>query len=423
MGLLDVIFPNRNKNLQAVEGYFQTLTAYNPVFTSFEGGVYEVMQTRAAIHAFALHCSKLKPEIVGSRNERLARILQHKPNPYMNTAQFLYRVATIYAATNNVFIAPIYGADYETIIGYYPLSPDRVEIVHVHQKPYLRYTFANGQKAAVELERAGIMTQMQYKSDFFGESNAEIIDPTLQMIHMQNEGIVNAVKNGAALRFIARLAQTFKPSTLAEERKSLRESNLSADNNGGFLLIDGKYSDVKQIDSKPFIVDAEQMALINANIFNYFGTNEDILQNKFNEERANAFYEGKIEPFAVNLGLTMTNMTFTDHAISFGNEIMFSANRLQYASTSAKLQVSQQLFDRGILSQNDVCDIWQLPHIEGGDRRFIRGEYRDNDEEKQPTPPAVLQEPTTPPAAPNDPVDQTNGSAGEPPDDASENRA
>ena len=223
MGLLDVIFPNRNKNLQAVEGYFQTLTAYNPVFTSFEGGVYEVMQTRAAIHAFALHCSKLKPEIVGSRNERLARILQHKPNPYMNTAQFLYRVATIYAATNNVFIAPIYGADYETIIGYYPLSPDRVEIVHVHQKPYLRYTFANGQKAAVELERAGIMTQMQYKSDFFGESNAEIIDPTLQMIHMQNEGIVNAVKNGAALRFIARLAQTFKPSTCRRTEKPTRK--------------------------------------------------------------------------------------------------------------------------------------------------------------------------------------------------------
>lgn len=75
------------------------------------------------------------------------------------------------------------------------------------------------------------------------------------------------------------------------------------------------------------------MRLINENVYNYFGVNEAILQNKFNEEQFNAWYEGKLEPFIVQLGLALTNMTFTDHEIAFGNEIMFSANRLQYAST------------------------------------------------------------------------------------------
>ena len=154
---------------------------------------------------------------------------------------------------------------------------------------------------------------------------------------------------------------------------------------------------MRQIDSKSFVVDAEQMRLINENVYNYFGVNEAILQNKFNEEQFNAWYEGKFEPFIVQLGLALTNMTFTDHEIAFGNEIMFSANRLQYASTNSKLLVSQQLFDRGILSQNDVCDIWQLPHIEGGDKRYIRGEYKPNGA-KDDTP-ASMQEP---------PADQDN---------------
>lgn len=408
MGLLEKIFPRR-ADADKVEGYFKTLTAYNPVFTTFEGGVYEVMQTRAAIHAFATHISKLKPEIVGSRNEKLARILSHRPNPYMNTSQFLYRVATIYAATNNAFIVPLYGPDYQTITGYYPLCPDRVEIVQVQGKPYLRYTFANGQRAAVELENAGILTQMQFKNDFFGDSNAGVIDPTLQMIDIQNQGIIQAIKNGASLRFIAKLAQTLKDSTIREERARLREENLAADNTGGIFLVDAKYSDVKQIDSKAFIVDAEQMKIINENVYNYFGVNEWILQNKFNEEQFNAWYEGKLEPFIVQLGLALTNMTFSDHEIAFGNEIMFSANRLQYASTSAKLQVSQQLFDRGILSQNDVCDIWQLPHIEGGDKRYIRGEYKDNgstDDNPAPVPEPEPAEPEPTPPAPDD--DQGN---------------
>ena len=402
MGLLEKLFPRR-KDADKIEGYFKTLTAYNPVFTTFEGGVYEVMQTRAAIHAFATHISNLKPEIVGSRNEKLARILSHRPNPYMNTSQFLYRTATIYAATNNAFIVPLYGPDYQTIEGYYPLCPDRVEIVQVQGKPYLRYTFANGQRAAIELENAGILTQMQFKNDFFGDSNAGVLDPTLQLIDIQNQGIVQAVKNGASVRFLAKLAQTLKDTTIREERARLREENLAAENSGGVFLVDAKYSDVKQIDSKSFVVDAEQMKIINDNVYNYFGVNEWILQNKFNEEQFNAWYEGKLEPFIVQLGLALTNMTFSDHEIAFGNEIMFSANRLQYASTSAKLQVSQQLFDRGILSQNDVCDIWQLPHIADGDKRYIRGEYKNNSDEDDKHAPAPEPEPpapeTTPPEA------------------------
>ena len=40
-----------------------------------------------------------------------------------------------------------------------------------------------------------------------------------------------------------------------------------------------------------------------------------------------------------------------------------------------KLQVSSQMFDRGILSTNDVMDIWNLPHVPDGDKRYIRKEY------------------------------------------------
>ena len=37
------------------------------------------------------------------------------------------------------------------------------------------------------------MTQFQYTDDFFGESNAAL-RPTMQLIHTQNQGIINGVK-------------------------------------------------------------------------------------------------------------------------------------------------------------------------------------------------------------------------------------
>ena len=60
-----------------------------------------------------------------------------------------------------------------------------------------------------------------------------------------------------------------------------------------------------------------------------------------------------------------------------GNKVMATANRLQYLSNQDKLNVSSQMLDRGIMSINDVREIWNLPPVEDGDRRIIRGEYYD----------------------------------------------
>ena len=59
---------------------------------------------------------------------------------------------------------------------------------------------------------------------------------------------------------------------------------------------------------------------------------------------------------------------------------MATANRLQYMSNQDKLNVSSQLLDRGILTINDVREIWNLSPVEGGDSRIIRGEYYNADE-------------------------------------------
>lgn len=352
------------------------MNAYTPSFNTYSGGLYEMDLTRAAIHAFATQCSKLKPEMQGRARKNLERQLQFRPNPYMDTSKFLYRIATILSVNNTAFIIPLYADDYETITGYYPIVPSRAEIVQVNGEPWLRYTFANGEKAAIELSRVGIMTQHQYKDDFFGESNAAM-NPTLELMDLQNQGMQDAIQQSAYIRFMAKLGNTLRPEDITKERNRFSADNLSADNKSGVIMFDNKYSDVQQVNAKPYVVDADQMKLIQNNVFNYFGVNEDILQNKFDENKWNAFYEGKIETFATQLSLVMSNMTYTQNELSYGNAIIFTANRMQYASNTTKLQVSTQLFDRGILSTNDVMDIWNLPHVEDGDKRYIRLEYTD----------------------------------------------
>lgn len=377
MGVFETIFKKPKNNL-VPDGYFKMLSGYTPVFTNAPESVYEMELTRAAIHSFAAFCSKLKPEVSGSAGKRFERMLQFKPNPFMDTTKFIYRIATILSVNNTAFIVPIED-EFGGIVGFYPLLPQNCEVLDVGGVPYLRYTFSNGQRAAIEYDRVGVLTQFQYNDDFFGETNAAL-RPTMQLIHTQNQGIINGVKNSASIRFLAKIANMLAPEDITKERKRFTEDNLSADNQSGMIIYDSKFSELKQVDSKPFTVNALQMQQINENVFNYFGTSAEILQNKYNEDQWNAYYEGKVEPFALQLSLVMSNMAFSAREIACGNAITFTANRLQYASNQTKLNISTQLFDRGLLNRNGVMDIWNMAHVEGGEKYYIRKEYTEVDQ-------------------------------------------
>ena len=378
MGLFDIIFGNRPK-ARGIETTFKMLNGYSPRFTTWNGELYENELIRAAIHARATHISKLKVETEGAARPGLQNKLKHGPNQFQTWSQFMYRLSTLLDIYNTAFIIPIYD-QYGEPSGVFAPLPEKCEVVQYGKVPYLRYEFKNHEKAAVEMDFCGVMTKFQHKSDFFGESNHALF-PTMDLIHIQNQGIEEGVKSAASYRFMAKVNNFTKAEDLAKERKRFTEENFAREaQGGGLLLFPNTYSDIKQVEVKPWVVDADQMKQIKDNVFEYFGMNEDVLTNKAFGDSWSAFYEGAIEPFAIQFSEVMTKMLFTFREQSQGNLVMATANRLQYMSNTDKLNVSAQLLDRGILSINDVRDIWNLPPVEGGDSRIIRGEYYNADE-------------------------------------------
>ncbi len=377
MGLLSNL-RRKGKIEQAVNEYFQLMNGYVPRFTTFEGGIYEMELTRAAVNSFATHVCKLRPQVKGKGNENIERVLQFRPNSLMDTKKYLYRLATVLTVDNTAFVVPLYDNRMANIVGFYPLDTSKVNITSANGVKYLIYDFGLGNRAAIELDRTGIMTQFQYHDELFGESNKPM-KPTMDMIHANNQGIIEGVKNAAAIRFMGKLAQVLKPADIDAERERFIASNLTSKNSNGILLFDQKYEEVKQVTSEPFVVDDKQMGQIKDNVFSYFGTNENIMQNKFTSDEWNAYYEGKIEPFAIEAGLIHTNMLFGDLEIAQGNEVIFSANRLQYMSNKEQLEMITSLFDRGFLSQNEGREILNMAPIEDGDKYYIRKEYCTKD--------------------------------------------
>lgn len=382
MGLFSWLFGNKPEPKGDYEGTFRMLDGYVPRFTSFSGGMYESELVRSAINAIATHISKLNVETRGAAKPTLQNKLKHGPNQFQTWSQFLARAATIFYTNNTLFITPVWD-EYGQISGVYTPLPYNCEVVQYEGVPYLRYTFGWGESAAVEMAYCGIMTRMQYRSDFFGESNRALF-PTMDLIHIQNQGIEEGVRSAASYRFMAKVTNFTKPEDLAKERQRFTAENLARDSKGGgILLFPNTYSDIKQVETKPWVVDAEQMAIIKSNVFEYFGVNEDILQNKFDSETWAAFYEGCVEPYAVQFSEVMTRMLFTFREQTEGNLVMATSNRLQYMSNADKLAVSAQMADRGLLTRNEIREIWNLPPLPEpyGSQLPIRGEYYNVNEE------------------------------------------
>ena len=381
-GLLEGIFgPRKPKDLTQVDGFFKTLTAYTPVFQNWGGKLYESELIRASIDAIARHASKLVIDVQGTANQKLRTRLKGGPNAWMTYSQFLYRLTTIREMQNNAFIAPVLGEDPDEIQGYFPILPSRTTLLDVDGQPWYEYWFLNGQRGYIEADRVGILNKFQYEDDIFGDDN-RALGATMDLINMQQQGIKEGIKNSATFRFMARLSNFVKPEDLKKERERFNRENLQGES-GGILLMPNQYVDAKQIDQKPFIVDADQMKLIQESVFNYFGVNMDILQNKAVGDSWAAFYDGKLEPLAVSLSEALTKMTFSRREISMGNLVTVTSNRLQYASTKEKLDVSAQMADRGIMNRNEIREIWGLPPIEGGDTFLVRGEYKDPDKDEE----------------------------------------
>lgn len=381
MGLFDWLFPKEEPVKLKNTEQFKLLTAYEPIFHDHIGSVYESALVRSAIEAKARHISKLKVELQGEAQPNLKARIKHKPNDWMTYPQFLARCSTILDCTNNLFIVPVQNEYLETI-GFFPVLPERVSLVEDKKgKLWLKYKFVNNQTGIVEFDRCAYLNKHQFKSDFYGESN-HALSSTMDLIAINEQGIEEAVKNSASYRFMARVSNFTAPEDLAEERMRFSRENLKAENgNGGLLLFPNTYTDIKQLEASPYTPDEKQMQMIKDNVFDYFGINEDVIQGKADSDQLDAFFNSAIEPFAIALSEALSKAIYTERERSFGNHVYVNANRLQYMSQTAKVTVARDLGDRGILTINEIRELFNYAPLPNGDVAYIRGEYKPIEEE------------------------------------------
>ena len=359
------------------------LSGYTPIFTPWQGKPYAADVVRAAVDAIARNAAKLRAKHirrvdgkiipVGGQIERLLTV---RPNPNMNAYDFLYRLITTLMIDNNAWAYPVW--DGFNLVAIWPINCTMAEFLEDDSKSiYVRFRFSGGDNVVLPYSEVIHLRRHYYNNDLIGEKN-DPINSVLSAIHTTNEGLAQAVKTSAHIRGILKFQGMLKPEDIKENRDRFVSEYLTMQNTGGIAALDSK-AEYIPVDIEPKMVNAAQMKELRDAVFRYFGVNENIIMGNYTEDQWTAFYESTIEPLAVQMSLEFTTKLFSDREIGHGNEIIFEANRLQYASVSTKLGLVQ-LVDRGIMTPNQLAEVFNLPPVPGGDIPIRRLDTRPVDE-------------------------------------------
>lgn len=367
---------------------FQMMSGFSPTFSAFGSNAYASDVVRSTIHAIASNGAKLKPRHIRRlegniklQNSTLEKQLSVRPNPIMNAYDFYYKVITQLYLRNNSFI--LIHTNKMGVTGFFPLTPTQVETWEYQDETYLKFWFSNGKTLTQPYSQIIHLRRFFNEGDIFGEGNDIALLPTLELINTTNQGIINAIKSSAFLRGILKFTNSMlKDSDMAAARDKFVEQYLGAENNGGVGATDGRFEFIPT-PNEPKMVDAKQMDLIDKKVYRYFNVNEEIVMSKYTEDQWNAFYESVIEPIGLQLSLEFTSKLFSDGERSFGNEIIFESNRLQYASTKTKLAVIEKLVDRGLMNRNEGREIFNMGPVPDGDKYIVSLNYVQADKANQ----------------------------------------
>ena len=330
----------------------------------------------ACCQAHARHGAKFAPSVylgeVKSKNKRyITDLLTLRPNKLMNAPTFWEKVTENYFESNNVFIYLDYDwSDFkQPLKSLYPLDPEgnQLEVRRGDDGAlYLQFMMGNA-KYTVSTEQVVHIARNVNAGEFFGHSN-RAIETVLRVIQTNYEGMEQAIKTSAFLRFIVQTTTPMTAQTLKEKSDYFAQQYLGK-NATGIAYIDGA-EQIVPINSQLRYANAEEVDRFEKKIYNYLGISEKILQATYNEDEWAAYYESSLEPLVLKLETELTYKLFTTTERTFGNTVKIDANRLQTASLKTRGMIAQIIQKMPVYVPNTINELLYLPKTDHGDVEY-----------------------------------------------------
>ena len=366
---------------------------YAPIFAfrgEYQGSsdLYESDVIGSIAHCIGSNLGKLTPQVIRRdaagltiKDDYLAKLLSLRWSQEITPFDGLYKMASDLVYRSNAFAIVFYNADFTRVQSIVPVTVKSFRIWEEDNNIFFRFVWDYDGKEYTLPYNAVIHLKARYdRKRFIGTSPESQLKTTLELLDTTGESLRNAVNNSANLKGYLKYNNFADDEELKQKVREFQEAYMNAANDGGIAGLDNSM-EFHEITQHTNAIPVTQSAFLRENLYRYYNVNEKILNSTYNESEWNAFYEAVIEPIALQLSLEFTYKLLSERERGFGNKIIFTANRLQYATLQTRVNLGSQLFDRGIITINEYRELMYYEPIEDGDVRMVSLNYVKADEQ------------------------------------------
>jgi len=374
------LFHRKNSGVTVTPEY-KLVTNYGNGFFGWNGKVYESDIIRSAIEvkattigkAVAKHIRSGAGDSIAVNPDVYIQFLLSDPNPLMSGQMLQEKMITQLELNNNAFAFVQNDANgMPTAI--WPIVANSVEAIQDNQgNLYLKFYMQNAQTYTFPYSQVIHLRKDFNKDEIFGESNGPTLAPLMEIVTTTDQGIVSAIKNSAAVRWLLKFNTAMRPEDIEKNTKAFVASYLQTQKDQdsiGAAGVDAK-TDATQLQPTDFVPNAKQMDATVDRIYSIFHTNKAIVQSSYTENQWISYYESQIEPVIRQMSEQWTSRLFNRRQRSFGNSIVFESSDLSYASMQTKLSLVQ-LVDRAVMTPNELRGFFNLSPVPDGDKMLLR---------------------------------------------------
>lgn len=273
--------------------------------------------------------------------------------------------------------------DYKTPLhGIWPLDMDANSLeCKISETGELWVSFTlDGVKRLASLDDLIILVREVDPTSIFGK-RSKAIDTVLKVLQTQYEGVEQAIRTSAFIRFI--VTSTTPLSNIQKEEKAKYFANTYLGRDSSGVVYVDQAQQVTKVDSQARYANAEEMKEFKNDIYSYLAISEKIIKAEYSEDEWQAYYESALEPFFIELEAELTNKILTRDDVQKGLEIVIDANRLHSASLKTRKDIALAYMKLPVYKPNVVTELLFLPSLKNGEKEYATLNYVDAEKQNE----------------------------------------
>ena len=366
----------------------EVLSDSRAVFSSFGNDIYFSDLVANCLDRIAAEISKIdvvsviaKDDSISRQNDDISRLFKYQPNPLQTSKDFLASCEWLRRKFMNAFIYPQYetftsasGQEVRRYTAFYPLAPVNAELGHFEDGRWaIKFFWRDGSADTLPYDsvihmkwRRGTSLLMGGGNDFGAVDDSNTLR-SLKTLDEILQGLPKMIASSLNLNGVLTVKTIVEKKALEDAAKDF-ESRIYKSDSG--IVAVGLEGDYKPINKAFPAIPENVLKFLKDIIRERYGVSEAILSGDFDGKQHAAFYQTCLEDFLIEFEQAFTERLFTQREKDVGHRIKCYYARVSYMDAAEKRELAQLARDTGLMTLNEIRELYGMAPIEGGDRRL-----------------------------------------------------